>query len=154
MQQEIYQFNDFAPKQLYRVLQLRSAVFVVEQTCYYQDMDDLDTLPETRHLMLLDGSEVAGYARILAPGASYSGYSSIGRILTAEQYRGQGLGHEVVKASILLCEELWPGYEIKIGAQSHLADFYGEHGFIVAGNEYMEDGIPHIHMVRSINGKG
>ncbi|UAA39015.1 GNAT family N-acetyltransferase [Paraneptunicella aestuarii] len=152
MEQEIYQFNDFAPKQLYKVLQLRSAVFVVEQTCYYQDMDDLDTLPETRHFMLMDGNELAGYSRILAPGASYSGYSSIGRILTSDKHRGQGLGHDVVSNSIQICKQLWPDYNIKIGAQSHLQEFYGAHGFKAIGEEYIEDGIPHIHMVRDGQG--
>lgn len=151
LSQELMQFNDLAPKQLYRILQLRSAVFVVEQTCYYQDLDGLDTLPETRHLILQDGSTIAGYARILAPWASYSGFSSIGRVMSPLDYRGTGIGHQIVKNSIETCLDLWPEYPIKIGAQVHLSKFYQQHGFKIAGESYIEDGIPHIHMVRNID---
>lgn len=147
--QEIMLFNEFAPKQLYRVLQLRSEVFVVEQTCYYQDMDGLDLLPETRHFLLLDGLNIVAYTRVLAPGTSYSGYSSIGRIVSSPDYRGKGLGHQIVAESIKLCQELWPKYPIKIGAQAHLTEFYQQHGFKLIGEEYIEDGIPHVHMERT-----
>ncbi len=149
---EVFFFNEFSPKQLYRIMQLRVAVFVVEQTCYYQELDGLDTLPETRHLLIQDGAEIAGYARILAPGASYSGASSIGRIIVTEGYRGIALGHRVVKEAIEKCIEKWPEYPIKIGAQAHLKSFYGKHNFIQVGEPYVEDGIPHIHMVRANDG--
>ncbi|MCY7295707.1 GNAT family N-acetyltransferase [Alteromonas sp. a30] len=144
----ILSFNELSPKQLYRIMQLRVSVFVVEQTCYYQELDGLDTLPETRHLLIQEGNQIAGYARILAPGASYSGASSIGRILVSPDYRGQGLGHRVVKEALDLCLTQWSAYPIKIGAQTHLKDFYSQYQFIQVGEPYLEDGISHIHMVR------
>lgn len=148
----IFFFNEFSPKQLYRVMQLRVDVFVVEQTCYYQELDGLDTLPETRHLLIQNGNDIAGYARILAPGASYAGSSSIGRILVSKDYRGQALGHRVVKEAVERCIEQWPEYPIKIGAQAHLKDFYSKYNFVQVGEPYVEDGIPHIHMVRANDG--
>lgn len=148
MTTELLLFNELTPKLVYRILKLRSEVFVVEQNCVYQDMDDLDLLPETRHLLFQEAQNVNAYARILAPGASYSGFSSIGRIVTSPDARGSGLGHALVEKAIVECTALWPQYAIKIGAQSHLTGFYGKHGFIAQGDEYIEDGIPHIHMVR------
>ena len=132
-------------------MQLRVSVFVVEQTCYYQELDGLDTLPETRHLLIQQDNHIAGYARILAPGASYSGASSIGRILVNPDFRGLALGHRVVKEALEQCLTLWPEYPVKIGAQTHLKDFYSQYQFIQVGEPYLEDGISHIHMVRGNN---
>lgn len=148
MTTDLLLFNELTPKLVYRLLKLRSEVFVVEQNCVYQDMDDLDLLPETRHLLFQEDQNITAYARILAPGASYSGFSSIGRIVTAPDTRGTGLGHTLVETAITECLALWPQYPIKIGAQSHLTGFYGKHGFTAYGDEYIEDGIPHIHMIR------
>lgn len=150
MSKEILLFNELTPKLVYRILKLRSEVFVVEQTCIYQDIDDLDLLPETRHIIFEEAQTITAYARVLAPGASYSGYSSIGRIVIDAQARGTGQGHQLVAEAISLCLEYWPQYPIKIGAQSHLVKFYEQHGFITSSAEYIEDGVPHIHMIRHV----
>lgn len=149
MTKDILLFNELTPKLVYRILKLRSEVFVVEQTCIYQDMDDLDLLPETRHVLFQEEQAISAYARILAPGASYSGFSSIGRIITSPQARGSGLGHILVEEAVNQCVALWPEYAIKISAQSHLTQFYKKHGFVEEGNEYLEDGIPHMQMIRN-----
>lgn len=148
MEQQVYLFEQLTTTQLYRILQLRLAVFCVEQTCYYQDADGLDLHPETRHLMLLDGEEIAAYTRILAPGVSYPEYSSIGRVVNDNKYRRQGLGHKLIRASIEVCEKLWPESDIKISAQQHLESFYAQHGFVTATEPYLEDGIPHVGMIK------
>lgn len=144
-------FSELTTDLLYQILQLRMEVFVVEQTCYYQDADGLDKHPETQHVILWDGDQIAAYARVLAPGTSYDNYSSIGRILNPMAYRGKGLGHKIVAGSIALCEKHWPDVDIKISAQAHLQAFYNNHGFVVATEIYLEDGIEHIGMIRGSN---
>ena len=142
-------FDELTIDLLYEILRLRAEVFIVEQTCYYQDVDGIDRDPEARHVLFRDNDILVGYARVLPPGSSYKEYSSIGRILTAESHRRQKLGHEVVREGIRLCQSLWPEVSIKISAQSRLEKFYNQHGFYVAGEGYLEDGIPHIPMVHS-----
>lgn len=142
-------FNELTPQLVYLILKLRSEVFVVEQNCIYQDMDDRDLLPDTRHLFFQQDETITAYARILAPNTSYPGFSSIGRIVTSPQVRGSGLGHELVEQAVDQCVTLWPELAIKISAQSHLTQFYGKHGFVVNGSEYLEDGIPHVQMLRN-----
>jgi len=148
MHSEIKTFAQLSTAQLHDIYQLRMAVFVVEQTCYYQDVDGLDKEPQTRHLMFWQEHDLAAYARILAPGTSYSGYASIGRIANAQAFRGQGLGHTLVAEAVKACQSFWPDADIKISAQAHLQDFYGQHGFNTVSDEYLEDGIPHVAMVR------
>lgn len=144
----IKSFAQLSAAELHECYQLRVAIFVVEQTCCYQEVDDLDKHPETRHVMLWDGDVLAAYARTMAPGTSYNDYVSIGRIALTQKYRGKGLGHELVAESIRVCQQHWPGSDIKISAQAHLQDFYRKHGFITVSQEYLEDGIPHIAMLR------
>ena len=141
-------FSELSAEQLHDIYQLRMAIFVVEQTCYYQDVDGLDKHPETRHLMFWQGGKLVAYARLLAAGTSYPEYISIGRIVTAAEARGQGLGHELVSRAIAECAKLWPGETIKISAQAHLQEFYGGHGFVTHSETYLEDGIPHVAMIR------
>lgn len=141
-------FAELSTRELHDIYQLRAAVFVVEQTCYYQDVDGLDLHSETRHLMVWDQDVLAGYTRILAPRTSYPDYASIGRIANAESHRGLGLGHSLVAESIVATLEYWPASSIKISAQAHLQNFYGKHQFVTVSEEYLEDGIPHVAMVR------
>lgn len=143
-------FHELDVNTLYDIICLRVAVFVVEQTCYYQDLDGLDQAPQTRHLMQWNHQTLAGYARILAPGTSYPGYASIGRIANPMSHRGKGLGHRLVAEAVALCCEYWPNSPIKISAQAHLQGFYAQHGFVTASEQYLEDGIPHIAMVRQV----
>ena len=141
-------FNQLDTALLYDILQLRSEVFVVEQTCYYQDLDDKDRHLDARHMVFRDGAALAAYGRILPPGCAYPDCASLGRILTAQAYRRRQLGHAVVREGIAQCQTLWPEYSVKISAQSRLKRFYQEHGFYVSGEGYLEDGIPHLPMLR------
>lgn len=139
-------FDELSIDHLYRILQLRIAVFVVEQTCYYQDLDDKDR--KGLHLYAMEGQDVIAYARLLPKGISYPDQVSIGRVITAESHRRTGLGRELMKKAIQECEHHWPGEAIKISAQSYLEEFYASFGFEKCGAGYLEDGIPHIPMIR------
>ena len=142
---ELRSFDSLSGLVVYRILQLRSEVFVVEQDCVYQDMDGKDE--DCLHLIGWWEDRVpVAYARLLAPGQSYDGYSSIGRIITSERVRGTGAGRELVRRSIDHCRQLFPG-PIKISAQCYLDRFYRSFGFEHTGKEYLEDGIPHQEMV-------
>ena len=149
---------------LYDVLALRSAVFVVEQECAYQDPDGLDLLAGTRHLLgRRDG--IAAYARLLAPdvgpdvgpgtvvpaserSSSERSAPRIGRVIVNSAGRGQQLGRRLMERAIASCEQHWPGQPIELGAQAHLTGFYRSLGFETVGEPYIEDGIPHVHMRR------
>jgi ElaA protein len=137
--------DDLSARQLYAVLAVRGAVFVVEQNCVYGDIDGLDL--EAMHLIGWSGPAVAAYTRVLAPGASFA-EPSIGRVLTAQAFRSGGLGRELFAKSIAHTEALYPGQDIRIGAQAYLQRFYGAFGFVQASEEYMEDGILHMEMLR------
>ena len=140
-------FDELSAAQLYAVLQLRSEVFVVEQACIFQDMDGADA--QAMHLLgSLQGSLVA-YARCLEAGRKFS-EASIGRVATRAAVRGTGAGHALMSQAIdcLLREQ--GAQAIRIGAQAHLAAFYRQHGFYQAGPVYLEDGIAHIEMLRSV----
>lgn len=139
-------FEELDTDQLYRIIQLRIEVFVVEQCCYYQDLDDKDR--EAIHLYALDGEKVVAYARLLPKGVSYPEQVSIGRVITSGEHRRTGLGKELMRRAIDECEKRWPGQSIKISAQSYLNDFYTSFGFSQCGEGYLEDGIPHIPMIR------
>ena len=120
-------FDALELAELYAILAARSAVFVVEQKCNYQDMDDVD--PKCEHLMAWDRDKLAAYLRIVPPGARYA-EPSIGRVLTSAQHRGTGLGRELMRRGIQRTEQRYPGQPIRIGAQAHLVDYYGKHGFV------------------------
>lgn len=138
-------FEQLNTKELFEIFKLRQEVFVLEQTCLYPDIDDTDLLAV--HLCGWVGQELALYARIIPAGASYP-QASIGRIVTASSHRGLGLGRELVAQSISALEQHLGAQEIKIGAQSQLIKFYQDFNFAVVSDEYLEDGIPHIDMLR------
>jgi ElaA protein len=140
-------FSSLTTNELYDILSLRVEVFVVEQTCYYQDLDGRDKHPETLHLCCYQNNELVGYLRILAPNVSYEGYASLGRVVTSDKARGQGLGHQLVERALPLVKEYFAGFDCKISAQSHLTAYYEKHGFYTVGDEYLEDDIPHISMI-------
>lgn len=148
MQITVKTFENLSVHELHDIYQLRIAVFVVEQTCYYQDVDDLDKHPLTQHLMIRDGNVLAAYARVLAPDTAYPEYASLGRIANAKSHRGMGLGHTLVAKSLEVCHQHWPEHGIKISAQAHLQGFYGKHQFAAVSDVYLEDDIPHIAMLR------
>ena len=138
--------GDLSARQLYALFAARSAVFVVEQNCPYQDLDGADL--EAEHLIAWSGGEVAACLRLLAPGVKYS-EPSIGRVLTAKPFRTGGLGRELMARAIARCDEKFPHEPVRIGAQAYLERFYGSFGFVKASDVYIEDGIPHIEMLRS-----
>ena len=138
-------FDALTPLELHRILQLRSAVFVVEQACVFQDIDDHDlravhVFTEARRDRPLDGC-----VRVFAPGVTYP-EASFGRLATAASTRRTGLGRALVVAALGWIEEHAPG-PVRIGAQSYLERFYRGFGFEPV-DAYVEDGIPHMHMVR------
>lgn len=145
-------FSELTLNQLYDVLKLRIDVFVVEQTCFYPDLDSnnnqLDRHSNTLHLLGYQAERLVAYLRILPKGQSYSDYVSIGRVVTASQARGAGLGHELMENGISLCEQNFPNESIKISAQQHLKAYYQQHGFTQVSEMYLEDDIPHIAMIR------
>lgn len=138
-------FDELTAREVHDILQARSAVFVVEQNCAFQDMDGAD--PASWHLFRRKGGEIAAYCRLVPAGLKFA-EPSIGRVLTPPAQRGRGLGRELMREALARCAALWPGAALRIGAQLHLERFYGEFGFARASAPYEEDGIPHIEMLR------
>lgn len=151
---QVKHFNELSLEQLYDLLKLRIDVFVVEQTCYYPDLDGdkgkLDRDKETLHLLGYQNDTLVAYLRILASGQSYDDYISIGRVAIAEQARGTGLGHELMQEALHLCQQYFAKQNIKISAQEHLINFYQQHGFNQVSEMYLEDDIPHVAMVKKV----
>ncbi|KPH00820.1 MULTISPECIES: GNAT family N-acetyltransferase [Pseudomonas] len=140
--------SDLGKEQLYALLKLRSDVFVVEQKCAYPDLDGQDLEGDTYHLMGWEDDQLMAYLRLLDP-QSQGGDVVIGRVLTAPAGRGKGLGHEMMEQALKQAEKHWPQVPIYLSAQAHLQGYYGRYGFVVAGEEYLEDDIPHIGMRRA-----
>ncbi|MCE9679913.1 GNAT family N-acetyltransferase [Shewanella sp. AS1] len=141
-----YGFAELTTKQLYQLLKTRVDIFVVEQNCPYPELDGKDCLSDTRHLLATDEQgSVLAYARVLAPGVSYSD-ASIGRVLVVEAARNQGLAFELMQRAIAIARRQWPQTAIQIGAQAHLQGFYQGLGFVTESAVYLEDGIPHVDM--------
>jgi ElaA protein len=135
-------FAELTTAQLYAIMALRQRVFVVEQSCPYLDADGADQA-STHVWAERGGGAIAAYLRVVPAGVKFAEVS-IGRVITAPEARGTGLGRELMKRGIAAVG----GGPIRIGAQAHLEKFYGELGFARASDVYDEDGIPHIEMVR------
>lgn len=140
--------SDLGKEQLYALLKLRSDVFVVEQKCAYPDLDGQDLDGDTHHLMGWENDQLVAYLRLLDP-QSQGGDVVIGRVVTAPAGRGKGLGHAMMEQALKQAEKHWPQVPIYLSAQAHLQKYYGRYGFVVAGEEYLEDDIPHIGMRRA-----
>lgn len=134
-------FDALTTRELYAIVTLRERVFVVEQRCAYLDADGAD--PASRHLWAEDG-QLRAYLRIVAAGVKFAEVS-LGRVITAPEARGIGLGKELVQRGLAAVGAV----PVRIGAQAHLERFYGELGFVRASDVYDEDGIPHIEMLRA-----
>ena len=140
-------FEALANLTLYDLLRLRSEVFVVEQNCPFQDIDGLDD--RAYHLLgYTEAGELAAYARLFDAGISYE-QVAIGRVAVALAHRRHGLGRELMQQAVAQCEVLFGAQPIKIGAQLYLERFYQGFGFVQCGEGYLEDGIPHIPMLRA-----
>jgi len=142
----IKRFNELSTHELYTVLQLRAEVFVVEQDCVYQDLDNKDL--DAYHVLGVLDTKIVAYARIFKPG-DYFLESSIGRIVVKKEFRKFQYGYQLVQNSIQFIENNLQQNTILISAQSYLTKFYNSLGFTQVGEEYLEDGIPHIKMLKS-----
>lgn len=131
--------------ELYEVLQLRTEVFVMEQAGIYQDMDGSDQ--EAVHVLGASDGQLVAYARCFPAGVKFA-EASIGRVITRQILRGSGMGHELMRQAIACVFGQWGAQPIRIGAQARLEKFYVQHGFVKAGEPYIEDGIPHVEMLR------
>jgi ElaA protein len=146
LQWTLKQFSELTPDELYAVLQLRNEVFVVEQTCVFQDADGKDQA--SYHLLGNSNKALVAYTRIVPAGVIYS-EPSIGRVVTSPSVRGTGAGKELMQESIKTLIQLFGVVPIKIGAQLYLKKFYESFGFAQIGEGYIEDGIPHIYMLKN-----
>ena len=136
-------FSELNTTELYEILQLRSEVFVVEQDCVYQDIDFKDQ--KSLHIIGYKNNKIVAYTRIFKPG-DYFDNASIGRVLVVASERKYGFGHELMKASITAIKKHFKVTKITVSAQKYLKKFYETHLFTQIGEEYLEDGIPHIRM--------
>ncbi len=141
----VQKFEELTVKQLYTYLQLRVNVFVVEQQCPYPELDGYDE--EAFHLAYIENEKLLAYARILPKGVKYNRIS-IGRVIVNQEVRGRGVAKELMKKSLSVIQQKWPQQEVQLQAQSHLRDFYGSFGFEAVSDDYVEDGIPHVDMVK------
>ncbi len=141
-------FHQFSTDQLFEILQLRVDVFVVEQQCAYRELDEYDQHPEARHLSGRNESgELVAYTRLLLPGLRYP-EANLGRFVVRVNSRKQGIGHQLMKQSLQAISSCWPQASIRIAAQEYLQKFYSQYGFIRVSDMYLEDGIPHVEMVK------
>lgn len=143
MNKVIKSFEELDIHELYAILALRSEIFVVEQDCVYQDIDFKDQ--KSFHLMIWEQNKLVAYTRIFK-GGDYFKESSIGRVLVKEKFRGDQLGHLIMKESLRFIHEELKEQQVCISAQKYLVKFYESHGFQTFGESYLEDGIPHVQM--------
>lgn len=140
----IKSFEELNKAELYQIIQLRIAVFIVEQDCPYPDLDDMDQ--DAQHLWIEEAGEIVCYLRVNPAGSRFS-EPSLGRIVTKKSHRNRGLAEKLIKKAIdLVCEK--ESRAIRISAQCYLEKYYEKFGFIKASEEYLEDNIPHIEMLK------
>ncbi len=140
-------FSELAINELYAIMRIRQEVFIVEQNCPYLDADGKDQ--KSHHLMGYANDELVAYSRLVKPGVSYKEVS-IGRVVSSTKHRGLAYGKQLMNESIARITQLYGPEPIRIGAQQYLQKFYEGFGFIRQGEPYMEDGIPHIIMLRPV----
>jgi len=154
IQWKLSTFEELSNEELYEILHLRQRVFIVEQQCIYQDCDGQDK--KALHLVGWinrgERPEMAAYLRIIHPKKERI-FPSFGRLLTHPDFRGKGLGRDIMARCLRILEEFYPELPICISAQQYLIPFYASFGFLLSSDEYEEDGIPHIEMTRNPSGK-
>ena len=143
-------FDELSRDDCYEIMKVRQEVFVIEQNCIYQDLDDLDK--SAWHLIAWNVNqssirEIVAYLRVVFPGYKYQ-EPSIGRILTVKKVRETGLGKELLRIALLKIAAEYPNVPVRISAQQHLDKFYSQFGFKKVSEPYDEDGIVHIEMLR------
>lgn len=139
--------GDLSAPDFHAAMVQRVAVFVVEQNCVYQEADALD--PVAWHLLAWSGDQLAAYLRVADPGTNYP-EPSLGRVLTAPAFRGQGLGQLLLAEALARCAATLPGQANRISAQQYLLKFYQSFGFVPVSEMYLEDNIPHVEMLRPV----
>lgn len=139
-------FKELTTQELYDLLQLRSEVFVVEQDCVYQDIDGKDQ--KALHVIGFKNNKVVAYTRLFKPG-DYFKYASIGRVVVSDKEREHKYGYDIMYTSIKAIKSHYNETKIKISAQTYLKRFYNNLEFFEVGEEYLEDGIPHIGMIKT-----
>ncbi|WP_099156511.1 GNAT family N-acetyltransferase [Virgibacillus ndiopensis] len=140
----IKSFQEFSAEELYQIIKVRVDVFVVEQACAYDELDNYDQ--SSIHYYLKVDNEIAAYVRIVPKGSKYPEVS-IGRVLVTEKFRGHGFAKQIMQHAIDYIVDEWNEYKIKIQAQEYLKKFYASFGFKQISESYLEDDIPHIDMI-------
>lgn len=138
-------FSDLSTGQLYKILELRSEVFIVEQTCVYQDIDGMDL--RAFHVLGWKNNDLVAYSRVLH--AEGMNDVVIGRVIVRESYRNKKLGGQLMEKTLEVCQNYFEGEPLQMNAQKHLEKYYAKHGFIKEGEPFLEDGIPHIRMIKN-----
>ncbi len=141
----IKKYNDLTLDNLYDLISLRQSVFVVEQNCPYEDVDQKDKI--CFHLLGYKNKELIAYSRIFPPDSLHKESVSIGRIVVLKSYRKKGIGVGLINESLNFVESNFGKINIRIEAQSYLKEFYSKFGFKIISDEYLEDGIPHFSMI-------
>ncbi|PIQ15909.1 MAG: GNAT family N-acetyltransferase [Flavobacteriales bacterium CG18_big_fil_WC_8_21_14_2_50_32_9] len=143
---KIAAFNQLSLEELFDVYYLRTKIFVVEQNCPYQEVDEKDK--HAYHVMGFLKNEIVAVARILPHNISYP-QVSIGRVAVEKNKRGKDVAHQLMLQCLQFIEHKFGKTPIKISAQQYLVAFYKKYGFLPIGEGYLEDDIPHIAMIRS-----
>ncbi len=142
-------FKDLTTEEYFEILFLRTQIFVVEQNCPYQEVDEKDRFSYHLFGKTKKGKLIA-VARILPKGVSYKNIS-FGRIAVKKEYRGKGIADEMMKNLFNYVEQQFGKQKIRISAQQYLLSFYNKHGFSPIGEMYLEDNIPHVEMIALMN---
>lgn len=141
-------FEELSKTELYDILALRSAVFVVEQHCFYLDPDGKDK--DALHLLGMDDNNLVAYLRLFLPNNEYD-HIVFGRVLTSFSVRSKGYGKKLIQAMLDYTEKNFKSYDIHCSAQLYLKAFYESFGFKTVSDVYDDAGIPHIKMIKSVS---
>ncbi|MGS0748092.1 GNAT family N-acetyltransferase [Halpernia sp. GG3] len=145
---KVKSFSELFADEIYKILNIRQEVFVVEQKCYYLDADNYDE--KAIHLWAEKNGEIIAYLRIFKENIKYP-EASIGRVLTAKSVRGESLGKTLVAFSLQIISNQLRSKSCRISAQDYLIKFYSDFGFVDTGKKYLEDDIPHTEMILEID---
>ena len=145
---QVKSFQELSLEEFHDIIALRIQIFIIEQNCPYQEVDGKDKL--AHHLFFKNEmDEIIAVTRILPQGISYTEVD-IGRVVVHEDYRGTGLGNQLMADSMTFVRDKYGEVPVRLSAQKHLENYYGNHGFKSTGKEYLEDGIPHVEMLYNI----
>ncbi|MGB1728547.1 MAG: GNAT family N-acetyltransferase [Crocinitomicaceae bacterium] len=145
---QVKSFQELSLEEFHDIIALRIQIFIIEQNCPYQEVDGKDKL--AHHLFFKNEmDEIIAVTRILPQGISYDEVA-IGRVVVHEDYRGTGLGNQLMADSMNFVRDKYGEVPVRLSAQKHLENYYGNHGFKSTGKEYLEDGIPHVEMLYNI----